>query len=217
MLNQRSLASWLPGLALIAALLGAAASPGYCQQADDPVAAAISYQSFRTLTDANGNRVVEIILGGALGETISVVSEKEYRTLAGGGDPNSTTFSSNPAYYAKHYYAQARANFGATDEEWKALSARIMKIQRLRLHVGSHGKQGRAPGEGQSELATAWSALAKALVSKEVKAPEIKPLLEAVNEAETKAKAELKQAEKDLRDLLTVRQEAIMVKMGVLN
>jgi hypothetical protein len=181
------------------------------------VAATITYQSFKTFTDANGNRVVEIVLGGALGETISVVSEKEYRTLAGGGDPNSTTFSSNPAYYAKHYYAQARANFGATDEEWKALSAMIMKVQRLKLHIGSHGKQGRAPGDGPSELATAWGALAKALANKELKAPEMKPFLQAVNDAETKAKAELNQAEKDLRDLLTVRQEAILVRMGVLN
>ena len=131
------------------------------------------------------------------------------------GDPKAGA-SMDMEALSKLYVQHAQVSFGATEDEWKALVPKIQKVRRLTLQLSSHGKYGRAPGEGPPSLATAWGALAKILANKEAQAAEIKPALRAVIDAEASVSAELKKAVQELKDLLTVRQEAMLVKMGVL-
>jgi hypothetical protein len=58
--------------------------------------------------------------------------------------------------------------------------------------------------------------LRASLENKEAKPEELKAKLAAYREARQKAKADLTKAQEELRELLTVRQEAVLVMMGTL-
>jgi Spy/CpxP family protein refolding chaperone len=72
-------------------------------------------------------------------------------------------------------------------------------------------------GGEPSELAKASQALTAVLQNKEAGAGEIKAALQALRDARAKAKAELEKAQKELKEILTLRQEAQLVQMGVLD
>jgi hypothetical protein len=75
------------------------------------------------------------------------------------------------------------------------------------------GRQGVGPAGGTGELAR----LSEALDSPNTSASEVKKRLAAVRAAREKADAELKVAREELRQLLTVEQEARLVVMGVMD
>ena len=126
---------------------------------------------------------------------------------------------------------------GASDEEWKVLQPRIEKVQTLTRQTQGGGGMGfmmmggrrggpqgdRPQGDRpqsdrpQSAVETAGAALQKVLDNKEAKVEEIKAALTALREARAKAKAELETAQKELREVITVRQEAQFVTMGLLD
>jgi len=78
---------------------------------------------------------------------------------------------------------------------------------------GPRGDRPRLGGPPNPEV----EALAKALEAKDTPAADIEAKLKAVREARKKAEDELKAAREDLRKVLTVRQEAVMVLMGMLD
>ncbi len=108
---------------------------------------------------------------------------------------------------------------------------------------GMFGRRGGRPGEGpggdrpkgdrpegdrpktdrprddrpQSEVETKSNALRDVLENKEAKPEEIKAALTALREARAKARQELETAQKELREVVTVRQEAVFVTMGLLD
>jgi len=125
---------------------------------------------------------------------------------------------------------------GASDEEWKVLQPRIEKVQTLSRATRGGGGMGfmmggrrggpqgdRPQGDRpqsdrpQSEVEKKSEALQKVLDNKEAKVEEIKAALTALREARAKAKAELETAQKELREVITVRQEAQFVTMGLLD
>ena len=128
-----------------------------------------------------------------------------------------------------------KQSLGATDEEWKALQPRIEKVQTLSRQARGGGMGfmmmgGRRGGPGdrpqgdrpqsdrpQSEVEKKSEALQKVLDNKEAKVEEIKAALTALREARAKAKAELETAQKELREVVTVRQEAQLVTLGLLD
>jgi hypothetical protein len=128
-----------------------------------------------------------------------------------------------------------RQALGATEEEWKVLQPRIEKVQTLSratrggggmgfMMMGGRGGPGDRRGgdrpqgdRPQSAVETAGAALQKVLDNKEAKVEEIKAALTALREARAKAKAELETAQKELREVITVRQEAQLVTMGLLD
>jgi Spy/CpxP family protein refolding chaperone len=65
-------------------------------------------------------------------------------------------------------------------------------------------------------VAVASKALADTLDNKDAKPDEIKAKLTALRDARAKAREELTKARKDLTDLLTQRQEAVLVQFGIL-
>jgi len=119
---------------------------------------------------------------------------------------------------------------GASDEEWKVLQPRIDKVQTLSRQArgggmgfimmgGGRGGPGNRPQSDrpQSEVEKKSEALQKVLDNKEAKVEEIKAALTALREARAKAKAELETAQKELREVVTVRQEAQLVTMALLD
>jgi ElaB/YqjD/DUF883 family membrane-anchored ribosome-binding protein len=127
---------------------------------------------------------------------------------------------------------------GATDEEWKVLQPRVEKVQTLSRQSRGGGGPGfmssrGGPGGGrggpggsdrggppsdqpQSDVEKAANALQKVLDNKDAPVEEIKAALAALRDARAKAKQELETARKELREVLTVRQEAQCVAMGLL-
>lgn len=114
---------------------------------------------------------------------------------------------------------------GASDEEWKALGPKVEKVMTLAFEsrgmgrgMGRTGRGGsdRPAPEAQTETAKAAQALSKLLENKDAKTEDIKPALQALRDARAKAKADLEKAQKDLREILTVRQEAQLVMMSLL-
>ena len=124
---------------------------------------------------------------------------------------------------------------GATDEEWLALFPKIKKVQKLQaqLHVRWETPSADAamapspamvPSPGvapvvaePSELQQAAAALAKVLADKGAGDSDIKTALQTFIQARAKLKADLEKAQKELKELLTVRQEAILKQKSILD
>ncbi len=134
---------------------------------------------------------------------------------------------------------------GVSDAEWTILGPRLMKVMNLsrqvnagpggmfRMGMGRRGgPQGDQPGPGgpgargprgpfgptePTEVDKASDALETTLENAAATPEEIKAKLTALRAAKEKAKAELATAQKDLREVLSLRQEAQLVLMGMLN
>lgn len=73
------------------------------------------------------------------------------------------------------------------------------------------------PNRPQSDIQKKMTALQTVLANKEAKPEEIKTALAAVREARATAQAKLDAAEKELRAIVTVRQEGLLFTMNVLH
>jgi hypothetical protein len=73
-----------------------------------------------------------------------------------------------------------------------------------------------APDRTPSAVETAATALQTTLADKSATPDDIKAKLTALRDAKTKGKATLVKAQDDLRELLTARQEAVLVGMSML-
>ena len=133
-----------------------------------------------------------------------------------------------------------KTQLGVSDDEWKALEPRVqavMDAQRAtrggggRFFGGQGGRRGNRGGDqGGGNTATApqpsdrptsaveaaSTALRETLDNKSSSPEEIKAKLAALRDARTKAKADLTKSQDSLRELLTARQEAVMVQFGLL-
>ena len=139
----------------------------------------------------------------------------------------------DPAEMRKRMMDGVKERLGASDEDWKALSPKVEKVMTLSRDARGGGmgmmmmgrRRRRPDAEGQERPANApeMSATAKAaqglmtvLENKEAKAEEIKTALQSLRDARAKAAAELGKARKALKEIVTVRQEAQLVMMGML-
>jgi hypothetical protein len=137
---------------------------------------------------------------------------------------------------------QAREQLGFTEEEWTQVKPRYEKVTELNreLNMGGMmgmrgaGRRGRggpeaatatsgpeagAPGAAvaQSELAKARQGLRDVLANEQATNEQIKTALSEYRTAHTKAEADLAAARTDLRGLLNIRQEAMLVSQGLLD
>ena len=133
---------------------------------------------------------------------------------------------------------QLRERLGATEEEWKVLQPRMDKVQQLMRQSraglrgmfgmtgrGGRGRRGgddRQPAEGtpereSSDVEQKTEALQSLLDDETSSAPSIKAALAALRKARQKAQEELAVARKELREVVTARQEAQLVLMGMLD
>jgi hypothetical protein len=119
-----------------------------------------------------------------------------------------------------------KSQLGATDEEWTVLEPKLQKVMDLNrdLMAGRFGFGGRGRRGGAAETATAPTtdlgekikALSDTLDNKDADPKDIKQKLDAVRDARERVRSELVKAQADLKDHLSVSQEARLVLMGVL-
>ena len=133
--------------------------------------------------------------------------------------------------FRKRAAERMRENLGASEEEMKVLQPRIDKVQTLARQSRGGGmrgmmggdRRGNRPGQEarpereQTEIEKATGALSKLVADKESKPEAIKTSLATLRQAREKAKQELAKAQKELREVVTVRQEAQLVLMGLLD
>lgn len=128
---------------------------------------------------------------------------------------------------------------GASDDEWKVIGPKVEKVQALqqdtasgaggmmsmmrRLQGGGGGGRANQPnigaifgGNANSDVQLKTADLDKALDNPATTENEIRIKLTAVREAREKAKVALAQSRKELIELLTQRQEAVLFQMGIL-
>ena len=131
---------------------------------------------------------------------------------------------------------QMREQLGATEDEWKVLQPRIEKVQQLqresrggfrgsfggRTRGGRPGETPRPAPEGapvreQSDVEKKTEALRSLLDDAASGPPAIKAALDALRNARLKAQQDLAAARKELRQVVTMRQEARLVLLTILD
>ena len=121
----------------------------------------------------------------------------------------------------------------ASDEEWKILSPRLEKVQTLLRDsrggamrgrmMGRFGRRGGMaareglPAREQTDVQRKGEAVRTLLEDSEAKPAEINSALAGLRKAREKSRQELAAARKELRDVVTLRQEARLVLMGLLD
>jgi Spy/CpxP family protein refolding chaperone len=127
-----------------------------------------------------------------------------------------------------------RQRLGASEEEWQVLAPRVQKVMTLRQQAavrggfgGFGGRRGGpgGPGRGDAQrdpadmppVAAATENLRTLLEDESAEPADIKAALQALRDARSKAEQELAEAQTQLREVLSLRQEAALVTMGLLD
>ena len=156
------------------------------------------------------------------------------------GGPGGRQF--DPAQMRQMMEQRMREQLGATETEWKVLGPRVMKVSELNRQVSGFGRgfggpgfggrrggpmggpqggpQGGQPGAPQRDLTEVEKAseqLQTTLENTAATPDQIKTQLTALRAAKEKSKQELAVAQQELRKVVTVRQEAQLVLMGMLD
>jgi hypothetical protein len=149
----------------------------------------------------------------------------------GQGPPNF-----DPARMREMFLNGIKDQLGASEDEWKVLKPKVEKVQTAQFatFAGFGGMGGRGPGrpggpggpgggpggpggnQQESKVAKAQRELGEALANKDTPTPEITQKLATLRETRDKARAELQAARKDLREVVTPRQEAVLVIWNLL-
>ncbi|HEY7118900.1 MAG TPA: hypothetical protein VH475_20085 [Tepidisphaeraceae bacterium] len=131
----------------------------------------------------------------------------------------------DPAQFREQRLNRIKEQLGSSDDEWKVLQPKIEKIMDAQRETfagfggfrrGGGGGGGGADNQPQSAIAKASADLRTTLENKDAPADEIAKKLAAVREARDSARKNLQTAQKELKDVLTQRQEAVLVTMGML-
>ena len=151
-------------------------------------------------------------------------------TANGGGGPGGGNWQQRMA-------DRIKTNLKATDDEWAVIQPLLQKVIDLRMAgrgggFGGGGRRGGGPGgpgggnngggggnpppaptgPGAAEA----QALSTALDSDSTSNDDIKAKLAALRDARKKNAADLQTARENLQKVLTLRQEAVLVNMGIL-
>ena len=111
---------------------------------------------------------------------------------------------------------------GATADEITKITPLIQDVQtkqqatQVRQFGGGGRNGGNPPPAPTTDLGKAVAELQTTLDNKDAKPDEIKDKLKAVRDAKTKAMEELKKAQKTLTEVLTPKEEAVLVTQGIL-
>lgn len=136
----------------------------------------------------------------------------------------------DPAQFRERMMNRYKEQLGITDEEeWKAILPKLEKVMAAQRDArtgggGFGGRGGRFGGgrdgdrqQQQSAVARATQELRTALENESTSSEVISQRLTAYREARAKAQQELAAAQKELRELLVQRQEAVLVMQGLLD
>ena len=140
----------------------------------------------------------------------------------------------DPAQFRQQMETRMKEQLGTNDDEWKVLQPKLEKVMEAQRDArgggfgfGGRGRGGPGGGGGapagapdarpQSAVSAASSDLRKTLENTDAPADEIKTKLAALRDARMKARTTLESAQKDLKEILTQRQEAVLVTMGMMD
>ncbi len=134
---------------------------------------------------------------------------------------------------------RVRQLIGGTDDEWMAIRPRVMHVVVLQNQLrASRDKGFRLPKDGQPrkvkykdpksappndgrpptpEVIDTAKSLREAVTDTEAPLSELRQRVMAARQARAKARAELTQAQEQLRDVVSVRQEATLIILGLLD
>lgn len=109
-----------------------------------------------------------------------------------------------------------------SDDEWKVIQPKLQKVMDIRRDqmssmFGGFGRDRSSEEQPKAGIAGASADLRKALENKSATPEEISKKLTALREAKAKAKMELEAAQKELKEVLTQRQEATLVTLSMLD
>lgn len=119
----------------------------------------------------------------------------------------------DPAMMQERMLGRIKENMGSTDEEWKAVEPMVKKVLDAQMKVRMGSFFGRREG---SEAPSEVEALRNAVESEQSKPEDIKQKLEAYRAIRKKNEEELKKAQNELKKVLTVKQEARLVLMNII-
>ncbi|HMO26056.1 MAG TPA: hypothetical protein PKB10_07285 [Tepidisphaeraceae bacterium] len=129
----------------------------------------------------------------------------------------------DPAQMRERMLQNLREQMQASDEEWTVLAPKIEKVQTIlrESRMGGWGGRGGPGGRGgdqepTTEIGRASRDLRTVLQNENASGEEITQALTAYRAAREKANVELAAARDDLKAVLTPRQEAILVMLGML-
>lgn len=140
----------------------------------------------------------------------------------------------DPAQFQQRMMDNLRERLGVTDDaEWNIIAERIQKVVEARRGTGFGGGLGmrlggppgrpggdNAAGPGRRGFGAAAlpeaEALARAIESKASK-EELKAAMAKYREARDANQAKLRQAQEDLRKVLTLEQEAVALQLGLVD
>jgi len=161
------------------------------------------------------------------------------RQNRGGGDNNNNNGGNNrgnfdPAQFRQRFEDNVKEQLGASDDEWKVIQPKLTKVFdarrnsmgsmrsmfggfRNRDRGGDNNNNNSADNANRSPVELAQRELSQVLENKDASPDQIAAKLKTLREARDKAKAELTTAQKDLKEILTPRQEAVLVNMSMLD
>jgi hypothetical protein len=159
---------------------------------------------------------------------VSILALSIFPAVSWGQAPGDTNrgrpSSANIEEYRKRFEEGIKTALKATDEEWTVLKPLIESVTTKQREArtssfGGFGSRGGSsssgsdtPRPGQAES----QALKDALASDATSIEDIKAKMTALRNVRKNAQASLAQAREELRKVLTVRQEAALVNMGIL-
>ncbi|MBN2128435.1 MAG: hypothetical protein JW741_03025 [Sedimentisphaerales bacterium] len=189
--------------------------------------------------------VVALVVGGLAIAQPQGARQGRRQGAAPGGGPGGGPGGFDPARMREMMSQRLQQQLGASDDEWKVMGPRVMKVMELnrdasgggmgrmfmRGRPGQRGGQGdrQRPGQGdrqrperpqgreQSAVESAADQLQTTLENESASPDDIKKQLTTLRGAREKAKQELAKAQLELRQICTLRQEAELVLMGMLN
>jgi hypothetical protein len=155
----------------------------------------------------------------------------------GGGRGGRGNF--DPAQMRERFATMIKEQLAPTDDEWKVIQPKLDKVMEMQRDArgggmggmfggrrrggdtgggnGGGGTDTSAADTNRSPTQTASRDLRQLLDNKDATPEQIAAKLTALREARDKARASLQTAQKDLKEVLSPRQEAVLVMMGMLD
>jgi chromosome segregation ATPase len=187
----------------------------------------------------NTKRLIPLLVAFLLAAVATPAMAQQQPGGGGAGGGGAGGGRIDPTQFRQMMNDRMKELMGANDEEWKALQPRIEKLQQLQRDASNFGGMGllmdfggggggrggrgfggpggpggdRQPSVSQQKT----SELVEVVKNKESSPAQLKEKLAAAKAARAQAKAELAKAQEELRELLTVRQEAVLTAIGTLD
>jgi len=169
-----------------------------------------------------------MVLGTVIGMLVVAGLGASVQAQDQGGPGGGRRGNFDPAQMRARMEQMMKEQLGVSDDEWKVIQPKLEKVQQAQRDARGGGfggmMGGRRGGRGgfggnqpETPVAKAAQDLRQTLENKDAKSDDILAKLKAYRAARDEARENLAKAQKDLREVLTQRQEAQLVLMGTLD